>query len=213
MTKFLIYINVLFMNNDEIIYDDEDILSTIDAAKLIGVSRSTINYWIINYGLKADITPSKRYKVRYVDFKNFLALHKRDKRAKIKRKTSKYKIAIIEPTIMTRKNYIEWLKDDYDIACVSDLIKPLRELKRISPDIILMDINLSEDKDYFYIIDEIKKEIKLRDALIIIITKKYNEDDVVNGLERGACDYVRKPVGQNELKARIKNLLRFFIDI
>ena len=76
-----------------------------------------------------------------------------------------------------------------------------------------MDINLSEDKDYFHIIDEIKKEIKLRTALIIIITKKYNEDDVVSGLEKGACDYVKKPVGQNELKARIKNLLRFFIDI
>ena len=69
------------------------------------------------------------------------------------------------------------------------------------------------DKDYFYLLDEIKKEISLRMALIIIITKKYNEDDVVNGLEKGACDYVQKPVGQNELNARIKNALRFYIDV
>ena len=197
------------MNNEEIIFEDEDFLSTIEAAKVVGVSRTTINYWIINYGLKADVTPGKRYRIRYIDLKIFLALNKRDKRIKLKRKSSKYKIAIIEPTVITRKNYIEWLKGDYDIECVSNLIKPLRELKKISPDIILMDINLSEDKDYFYIIDEIKKEIKLRTALIIIITKKYNEDDVVSGLEKGACDYVKKPVGQNELKARIKNLLRF----
>ena len=201
------------MTNEEIIFEDEDFLSTIEAAKVVGVSRTTINYWIINYGLKADVTPGKRYRIRYIDLKIFLALNKRDKRIKLKRKSSKYKIAIIEPTVITRKNYIEWLKGDYDIECVSNLIKPLRELKKISPDIILMDINLSEDKDYFYIIDEIKKEIKLRTALIIIITKKYNEDDVVSGLEKGACDYVKKPVGQNELKARIKNLLRFFIDI
>lgn len=201
------------MNNEEIIFEDEDFLSTIEAAKVVGVSRTTINYWIINYGLKADVTPGKRYRIRYIDLKIFLALNKRDKRIKLKRKSSKYKIAIIEPTVITRKNYIEWLKGDYDIECVSNLIKPLRELKKISPDIILMDINLSEDKDYFYIIDEIKKEIKLRTALIIIITKKYNEDNVVSGLEKGACDYVKKPVGQNELKARIKNLLRFFIDI
>ena len=201
------------MNNEEIIFEDEDFLSTIEAAKVVGVSRTTINYWIINYGLKADVTPGKRYRIRYIDLKIFLALNKRDKRIKLKRKSSKYKIAIIEPTVITRKNYIEWLKGDYDIECVSNLIKPLRELKKISPDIILMDINLSEDKDYFYIIDEIKKEIKLRTALIIIITKKYNEDDVVSGLEKGACNYVKKPVGQNELKARIKNLLRFFIDI
>lgn len=201
------------MNNEEIIFEDEDFLLTIEAAKVVGVSRTTINYWIINYGLKADVTPGKRYRIRYIDLKIFLALNKRDKRIKLKRKSSKYKIAIIEPTVITKKNYIEWLKGDYDIECVSNLIKPLRELKKISPDIILMDINLSEDKDYFYIIDEIKKEIKLRTALIIIITKKYNEDDVVSGLEKGACDYVKKPVGQNELKARIKNLLRFFIDI
>ena len=181
------------MNNEEIIFEDEDFLSTIEAAKVVGVSRTTINYWIINYGLKADVTPGKRYRIRYIDLKIFLALNKRDKRIKLKRKSSKYKIAIIEPTVITRKNYIEWLKGDYDIECVSNLIKPLRELKKISPDIILMDINLSEDKDYFYIIDEIKKEIKLRTALIIIITKKYNEDDVVSGLEKGACDYVKKP--------------------
>ena len=201
------------MNNEEIIFEDEDFLSTIEAAKVVGVSRTTINYWIINYGLKADVTPGKRYRIRYIDLKIFLALNKRDKRIKLKRKSSKYKIAIIEPTVITRKNYIEWLKGDYDIECVSNLIKPLRELKKISPDIILMDINLSEDKDYFHIIDEIKKEIKLRTALIIIITKKYNEDDVVSGLEKGACDYVKKPVGQNELKARIKNLLRFLSKI
>ena len=201
------------MNDNEIIYDDDDLLSPIDAAKLVGVSRTTVNYWIRYYGLKADITPGKRYKIKYSDFKIFLAFNKKEKQMKLKRKTLRYKIAIIEPTLITRKNYIEGLKDDYDIVCVSNLIKPLRELKKISPDIILMDINLSEDKDYFYILDEIKGEIKLRNALIIIITKKYNEDDVVNGFERGACDYVKKPVGQNELKARIKNLLRFFIDI
>ena len=126
---------------------------------------------------------------------------------------AKYKIAIIEPIEITRKNYLQWLRNDYEVSIVSNLTNPLNELKKILPDIILMDINLSDDKDYFYLLDEIKKEISLRMALIIIITKKYNEDDVVNGLEKGACDYVQKPVGQNELNARIKNALRFYIDV
>lgn len=203
------------MNDDKIIYDDDDFLSPADAARLVGVARTTVNYWIRYYGLKADITPGKRYKIKYSDFKLFIDFSKNKNRKdkKIKRRDLKYKIAIMEPILVTRKNYIEWLKDDYDTICISDLEKPLRELKNILPDIILMDINLTEDKDYFYILDEIKKEIKLKNIPIIIITKKYNEDDVVSGLEKGACDYVKKPVGQNELKARIKNLLRFFIDI
>lgn len=203
------------MDDNQIIYDDDDFLSPADAARLVGVARTTVNYWIRHYGLKADITPGKRYKIKYYDFKLFIDFSKNKNRKEkiIKRRDIKYKIAVMEPILVTRKNYIEWLKDDYDIICISNLEKPLRELKTILPDIILMDINLTEDKDYFYMLDEIKKERKLKNIPIIIITKKYNEDDVVSGLEKGAWDYVKKPVGQNELKARVKNLLRFFIDI
>ena len=203
------------MKNNEILYDDDDLLSPSDAAKLVGVARTTVNYWIRNYGLKTQVTPGKRYKIKYSDFKLFLDFNqnKNRKEKKIKRRTIKYKIAILEPILVTRKNYIEWLKDDYDIICITDLAKPLRELKRIVPDIILMDINLIDDKVSFSTLEEIKKEMKLKNIPIIIITKNYSEDDVVSGLEKGACDYVKKPVGQNELKARIKNLLRFFIDI
>ena len=203
------------MENNETIYDDEDLLSPADAAKLVGVSRTTVNYWIIHYGLKTQITPGRRYKIKYSDFKLFLDFNKNKNRKekKIKRGNLKYKIAILEPILVTRKNYIEWLKDDYDLICITDLSKPLRELKRIEPDIILMDVNLTEDKVSFSTLEEIKREMKLRNVPIIIITKNYSEDDVVSGLEKGACDYVKKPVGQNELKARIKNLLRFFIDI
>lgn len=200
-------------NTEELIYDDDDLLSPIDAAKVVGVSRTTVNYWVRHYGLKADITPGRRYKIRYADLKAFLAFNKKEKRVKLKRKHSRYKVAIIEPMEITRKNYIEWLSEDYEVVCISNLTNPLKELKKISPDIILMDINLSEDKDYFYLLEEIKNEISLRTALIVIITKRYNEDDVVNGLEKGACDYVKKPVGQNELKARIRNAVRFYVDV
>ena len=200
-------------NTEELIYDDDDMLSPIDAARVVGVSRTTVNSWVRHYGLKADVTPGKRYKIRYADLKAFLAFNKKEKRVKLKRKHTRYKIAIIEPMEITRKNYSEWLSEDYDVVCISNLTSPLKELKKISPDIILMDINLSEDKDYFYLLEEIKNEISLRTALIIIITKRYNEDDVVNGLEKGACDYVKKPVGQNELKARIRNAVRFYVDV
>ena len=203
------------MKNNETIYNDDDLLSPADAAKLVGVARTTVNYWIRYYGLKTQVTPGKRYKIKYSDFKLFLDFNKNKNRKekKIKRGNLKYKIAILEPILVTRKNYIEWLKDDYDLICITDLSKPLRELKRIEPDIILMDVNLTEDKVSFSILEDIKREMKLRNVPIIIITKNYSEDDVVSGLEKGACDYVKKPVGQNELKARIKNLLRFFIDI
>ena len=161
------------MKNNETIYNDDDLLSPADAAKLVGVARTTVNYWIRYYGLKTQVTPGKRYKIKYSDFKLFLDFNKNKNRKekKIKRGNLKYKIAILEPILVTRKNYIEWLKDDYDLICITDLAKPLRELKRIDPDIILMDVNLTEDKVSFSILEDIKREMKLRNVPIIIITK------------------------------------------
>jgi two-component system, OmpR family, response regulator len=43
---------------------------------------------------------------------------------------------------------------------------------------------------------------------IIILTAQTDEDSVVRGLAAGANDYVRKPFGNREFLARVKNVLR-----
>lgn len=43
---------------------------------------------------------------------------------------------------------------------------------------------------------------------IVILTAQGDEDSVVQGLQLGANDYVRKPFGQKELIARIQNAIR-----
>lgn len=42
---------------------------------------------------------------------------------------------------------------------------------------------------------------------VIFLTAKTDEDSVVKGFEKGASDYLRKPVGRRELLARINNVL------
>lgn len=201
------------MDNDNKIYDDDDFLSPIDAAKVIGVSRTTVNYWVRHYGLKADVTPGKRYKIKYGDLKAFLSFNKKDNRIKLKRRKSKYKVAILEPIKITRDNYINWLEEDYEVYAVSNFSNPMKELRKFIPDVIIMETTLLNAMDGFNILEEIRKEISLKTTLTIFITKMYDEDYVVRGLENGACDYLKKPVGQNELKSRIKNAMRYFINI
>ena len=48
----------------------------------------------------------------------------------------------------------------------------------------------------------------LKSAYIILLTSRTNKDDVVQGLEAGADDYVTKPFGAEELLARIRATLR-----
>src|SRR4051812_44705350 len=43
---------------------------------------------------------------------------------------------------------------------------------------------------------------------VIILTAQTDEDSVVEGLQSGANDYVRKPFGNKELLARVKTALR-----
>lgn len=42
---------------------------------------------------------------------------------------------------------------------------------------------------------------------VLFLTARTDEDSVIRGFERGANDYLRKPVGKRELLVRIKNLL------
>lgn len=46
-----------------------------------------------------------------------------------------------------------------------------------------------------------------KDLPVLFMTAKTDEDSVVRGLELGANDYLRKPVGKREMIARIRNLL------
>ncbi|MGA2136741.1 MAG: response regulator transcription factor [Bryobacteraceae bacterium] len=72
-------------------------------------------------------------------------------------------------------------------------------------DLILLDIMLP-GKDGFEVCRELRRA-GLRTP-ILMLTAKTQEEQTVLGLETGADDYVRKPFGTRELRARVKALLR-----
>jgi DNA-binding response OmpR family regulator len=72
-------------------------------------------------------------------------------------------------------------------------------------DCILLDITLP-DGNGLKLLEECKA-LK-RKAGLIIISAKNSLDDKVNGLERGADDYLTKPFHLSELNARIKAVIR-----
>ena len=72
-------------------------------------------------------------------------------------------------------------------------------------DLIILDINLPQ-KDGFEILKEIRE--RDREVNIIMLTALSDVDDRVRGFDLGANDYVLKPFHFEELKARIRSLLR-----
>ncbi|MGP0586391.1 response regulator transcription factor [Paenibacillus timonensis] len=74
-------------------------------------------------------------------------------------------------------------------------------------DVIILDINLPE-LDGISLCQQIRRSSHHADVLILMLTARSHPDEVEEGLDSGADDYLRKPFVFNELLARIRALLR-----
>jgi DNA-binding response OmpR family regulator len=74
-------------------------------------------------------------------------------------------------------------------------------------DVILLDINLPE-MDGISLCQRIRQSSHNNDVFILMLTARSHPDEVEEGLDSGADDYLRKPFVFNELLARIRALLR-----
>ncbi len=85
--------------------------------------------------------------------------------------------------------------------------RAVRDITRISPDLVLLDLMLP-GMDGLDVCRALKKEKKTADIPIVMVTAKGDESDVVAGLELGADDYITKPFSLKVLTARVRATLR-----
>ena len=102
------------------------------------------------------------------------------------------------------------LEDDltmegYDVEVVHDGPNASKRARKNQFDLILLDVMLP-GKDGFEVCRELRRAgLK---TPILMLTARTQEAEKVMGLELGADDYVTKPFGVRELRARIAALLR-----
>jgi diguanylate cyclase (GGDEF)-like protein len=75
------------------------------------------------------------------------------------------------------------------------------------PDLILLDVMMPKI-DGFEVVKRIKSDASLPFIPVIMQTALDSTENMVQGLDAGADDYVSKPVNFKELDARVKSLLR-----
>ena len=95
----------------------------------------------------------------------------------------------------------------YEITAFENTTSCLDALQRNAPDLLLFDIMLP-DIDGIEAVKRIRKNPAFADLPIMMLTAKDSELDKVIGLDAGADDYLTKPFGILELKARVQALLR-----
>jgi DNA-binding response OmpR family regulator len=108
-----------------------------------------------------------------------------------------------EPKVISIvRGYLE--RDGFQVNEELDGKRALEFLKRVSPDLVILDIMLPQ-VDGLDVLREIRQTSKVP---VIMLTARTEDSDKLIGLELGADDYVTKPFSPRELVARVKAVLR-----
>ncbi|MDR2214140.1 MAG: response regulator [Pseudomonadales bacterium] len=118
------------------------------------------------------------------------------------------KIVIVEdePDILEVLSY-NLKREGYKVQSASDGVNALALVRRELPDLVLLDLMLP-GMDGIELCGTLKKDPQTQHCLIIMVTAKGEESDIVLGLGVGADDYIAKPFSPRELVARVKAVLR-----
>src|SRR4051794_29731553 len=95
----------------------------------------------------------------------------------------------------------------YDLIEAADGEQAMSATREYQPDLILLDVMMPK-LDGFEVCRRLKSDASLPFIPIVLVTAKSASDDVVQGLEAGADEYITKPVDQAALVARVRSMLR-----
>lgn len=118
------------------------------------------------------------------------------------------KILIVDDemaTLLPLKRSLE--AEGYLVIEAYDGYQAIEKSKTQIPELIILDLMLP-GIDGFEVCAQLKKDERTGKIPVIMLTAKDEVRNKVEGLEIGADDYVTKPFNLNELKARIRNVLK-----
>ncbi len=118
---------------------------------------------------------------------------------------SKQRILVIDDDAkLTHLLNIFMSRNGYDVSVANSGRDGLQLAYKLHPDLVILDVMMPG-------MDGLTTCARFRevsDVPIIMLTAKGTEKDIVDGLEKGADDYVVKPFRVSELLARVKAVLR-----
>ncbi len=95
-------------------------------------------------------------------------------------------------------------REGFEVIAALGGAEALRKAYELRPDLVILDIMMPQMDGW----TTCRRLREIADMPIIMLTAKGGETDVVHGLDLGADDYITKPCSSEELKARIRALLR-----
>ena len=114
-------------------------------------------------------------------------------------------IADDEPNILVSLEYL-MKREGYRVHLARDGQEALDTLRRERPRLVLLDVMMPL-KTGFEVCQELRQDEAIKDTLVLMLTAKGRETDIVKGLAMGADAYMTKPFSTRELVLKVKELL------
>ena len=99
------------------------------------------------------------------------------------------------------------LKDGHTIETAENGHAALAAIERRPPDVILTDVTMP-GMDGFELCERLKMNVVTRLIPVVMVTGLSDRDNRIKGVELGADEFLTKPVDPQELRARIRSLMR-----
>ena len=118
------------------------------------------------------------------------------------------RILVVDDEERNRRLLVAMLEaDGYTATEAADGAQALDLARQSPPDIVLLDI-MMPGMDGYEVARALKAAEATRSVPIVMVTALHDRDSRLRGLEAGAEEFVTKPVDRNELRIRVRNLLR-----
>jgi len=117
-------------------------------------------------------------------------------------------ILIVEDTEVLRRMYSDRLaQDGYRVLTAANGAEALSTLRSDTPALILLDL-IMPVMSGLEVLDLVKRDPRLCDVPVIILSNLGQEEDIKRGIEMGAVDYlIKNDARPNDVAARINSIL------
>ena len=117
-------------------------------------------------------------------------------------------ICIVDDNQLAREVITEQLSvENYRVTQVQNGLDMLERFDQLNPDVILMDVMMPQVNGYA-VCQAIKQNPMRKHVPIILVTALNSREDMLQGLESGADEFLTKPANGAELRARVRTMLR-----
>jgi len=116
-------------------------------------------------------------------------------------------ILVVDDDVVVIQAMASQLKSVGRLRFATDGVNALRLMRESVPDLVLLDAQMP-GLTGFQLLDEKRADPRLVDVPVIMVTNLSDEEHEQIGLEKGAADFLAKPVNPSILRARVLTQLR-----